>query len=623
MRHSRRILTTILLLALLVSTFGTAAMADGGLAYGAATVSAAVLNVRSGPGTGNSIVGTVSKGAVVVVLERTNDDWYKINYQGIVGYVSTDYLVSVVTAANFNAKGTLKADSVRVRKGPGTSYDMVASCAFGESVDVIGINNGWYKVVTAANITGYIRSDLLSITGATGSDVGSSDVPTSGTLTGGTTGATQYEGVVWGWGVRFRTGPGTNYDFTASLNPGDKLTIIGVEGDWYKCIYKGVTGYVTTQYVTADPSTATPITPSTPTGEKGTVNGSSVRFRTGPGTSYTVIASLAKGTVVTVLGTEGNWYKCSYDGDEGYISKTYVTLASAGGTTSGGTTGTIGGGTTTDTTVSGTGTVSCTSLRLRSGPSTSSSTITTLSKGTVVTIKGSQNGWLNVTVNGEEGWVSGEYITLGGETSTQTGFVIGTGVRFRTGPGTSYSIICTMPQNASVAIYEKTNGWYKCSYNGTIGYISATYISTTQIDTSGGTTDTSNASLGYQIAQYACQFEGYDYVYGEESPSRGFDCSGLVYYVYHTVYGYSMHRTASTQYRYDGEYVTKSNLQPGDLLFFSSDGSGVTHVGIYVGSGKYGEGTFIHASTSTTGVIYSDLNSSYYTRVYYGAKRIV
>ena len=138
-----------------------------------------------------------------------------------------------------------------------------------------------------------------------------------------------------------------------------------------------------------------------------------------------------------------------------------------------------------------------------------------------------------------------------------------------------------------------------------------------------GTTDPGNATKGEEIARYACQFEGYDYVYGEETPARGFDCSGLVYYVYKTVYGYSMHRTASTQYRYDGDYVTKSNLQPGDLVFFSSDGSGVTHVGIYVGWGKYGEDTFIHASTSTTGVIYSDLGSSYYTRVYYGAKRIV
>jgi cell wall-associated NlpC family hydrolase len=52
-------------------------------------------------------------------------------------------------------------------------------------------------------------------------------------------------------------------------------------------------------------------------------------------------------------------------------------------------------------------------------------------------------------------------------------------------------------------------------------------------------------------------------------------------------------------------------------VFFSSDGEGVTHVGIYIGNNN-----FVHASTSKTGVIVSSLTSSYYTRVYYGAKRV-
>lgn len=653
MSKSKRILTMIMVLAIMAGVMAPAALADSELAYGAATVTAAVLNIRSGAGTSGAIVGTVTKDSIVVVLERTNDDWYKINYHGTVGYVSTEYLAYLVTAANFTAKGIVNANGTRVRKGPGTSYDQLATCSFGESVDVIGINNGWYKVITNASVTGYIRSDLMSITGSTGSTVGStvtpttpntpSTTPSTGTLTGGVSndtgitgdGSTQYEGVVWGWGVRFRKGPGTEHEFTTSLNPGAKLTIIGVEGDWYKCIYDGVVGYVTTQYVTVDKDSGTPANPAT--GKMGTVNGSSVRFRTGPGTSYSVIDSLAKGTEVTVLGTEDNWYKCNVSGKTGYISKNYVTVAgdTTGGNngTTGGTTGTLGGGTT--TTTSGTGKVNCTALRMRSGPGTSNSTITTLSKGTSVTIIGSSDGWLKVTANGKTGWVSGEYISLTESDSTQTGRVTGTGVRFRTGPGTSYSIICTMPINASVVVYEKTDNWYKISYNGQMGYISASYVS---IGTSGGTTggnpngenggnagttDPGNATKGEEIARYACQFDGYRYVYGEETPSRGFDCSGLVYYVYKTVYGYSVHRTASTQYRYDGDYVTKSNLQPGDLVFFSSDGSGVTHVGIYVGSGKFGEGTFIHASTSKTGVKFDDLNSSYYKRVYYGAKRIV
>ena len=66
--------------------------------------------------------------------------------------------------------------------------------------------------------------------------------------------------------------------------------------------------------------------------------------------------------------------------------------------------------------------------------------------------------------------------------------------------------------------------------------------------------------------------------------------------------------------------ISRSELQPGDLVFFAGDGyeNGVTHVGMYIGDNK-----FIHASTSRTGVIISTLGSNYYEDNLYGAKRIV
>ena len=64
--------------------------------------------------------------------------------------------------------------------------------------------------------------------------------------------------------------------------------------------------------------------------------------------------------------------------------------------------------------------------------------------------------------------------------------------------------------------------------------------------------------------------------------------------------------------------VAKSQLQPADVLLFSSNGTTVTHAGLYIGDGK-----FIHASTSTTGVIISDLNSTYYVNHYFAARRII
>ena len=108
------------------------------------------------------------------------------------------------------------------------------------------------------------------------------------------------------------------------------------------------------------------------------------------------------------------------------------------------------------------------------------------------------------------------------------------------------------------------------------------------------------------------KYVGYDYVYGGASPSSGFDCSGFTYYLFGQL-GHSISRTASQQYRNDGRAVSRSAMEPGDLLFFSCDGSGeVSHVGIYIGDNK-----FVNAENSYAGVTVCSLDSSYWNNAYY------
>ena len=114
---------------------------------------------------------------------------------------------------------------------------------------------------------------------------------------------------------------------------------------------------------------------------------------------------------------------------------------------------------------------------------------------------------------------------------------------------------------------------------------------------------------------YALTFEGYDYVYGGTTPA-GFDCSGFVQYVYRH-FGFNITRTATSQYYNDGEHISRSELMPGDLVFFGSGGE-ITHVGIYIGGGR-----FIHAANPRKGVIISSLSESYYNARYFGANRII
>ena len=105
---------------------------------------------------------------------------------------------------------------------------------------------------------------------------------------------------------------------------------------------------------------------------------------------------------------------------------------------------------------------------------------------------------------------------------------------------------------------------------------------------------------GELIARYALQYEGCRYVYGGETPESGFDCSGLVYYVYKN-FGYLLYRVAGDQANQGQKIESTSDLLPGDLVCFKK-GNYCGHIGIYLGNGE-----FIQSLDSKRGVIIADL----------------
>ncbi|MDQ7093493.1 NlpC/P60 family protein [Desulfosporosinus sp. PR] len=132
---------------------------------------------------------------------------------------------------------------------------------------------------------------------------------------------------------------------------------------------------------------------------------------------------------------------------------------------------------------------------------------------------------------------------------------------------------------------------------------------------SGGVSGTVAISGGAkQVLGYASQFLGIPYVWGGTTPSPGFDCSGYVQYVYRH-FGISLSRTSEQQFN-NGVAVSRSNLQPGDLVFFHTYASDASHVGIYVGNN-----TMINSSNG--GVSYDDMTNSYWSSRYLGARRVI
>ena len=174
----------------------------------------------------------------------------------------------------------------------------------------------------------------------------------------------------------------------------------------------------------------------------------------------------------------------------------------------------------------------------------------------------------------------------------------------------------TLTRNQSVTVTGScSNGWYRIKFEGHTAYVSGKYLSDEAGASSSSGSISSGSGTATDIANFAMSFVGYSYVWGGMSPSTGFDCSGLMYYVL-TQYGYSMKRVANDQMT-QGTAISRDNLQVGDLVFFGY-GSYANHVGMYIGNGN-----FVHASTPSTGVRVNSLNETYYNTRYIGARRII
>ncbi|MGC5704242.1 C40 family peptidase [Pseudomonas sp. NFXW11] len=112
---------------------------------------------------------------------------------------------------------------------------------------------------------------------------------------------------------------------------------------------------------------------------------------------------------------------------------------------------------------------------------------------------------------------------------------------------------------------------------------------------------------------------GTPYRWGGNTPDSGFDCSGLIGYVYRDAAGISLPRSTREMIGMQAPDVGKSALQTGDLIFFATNGgSQVSHAGIYVG-----EGRFVHAPATGGTVKLDSLSKAYWQKAYLGAKRVL
>ncbi|NGT38001.1 SH3 domain-containing protein, partial [Clostridium perfringens] len=489
------------------------------------------LNVRQASTTNSRIIGSLKGGEKVNIISESNG-FYKIEFNNSYGYVYSKYIskdgdsekVQVVKQEEVKkekvdeskkeAKATPKAEpvvlavrslnktgivnvssSLNVRSSASTSSKVIGSLSGNTKVTIVGEEGAFYKIEYKGS-HGYVAKEYVK-------DVTESNNSNQGTQTPekpSTPETTKKTGIVnVSSSLNVREGASTSSKVIGSLSGNTKVTIVGEEGAFYKIEYKGSHGYVAKEYIkdvtesnNSNQGTQTPEKPSTPesTEKTGIVNvSSSLNVREGASTSSKVIGSLSGNTKVTIVGEEGAFYKIEYKGSHGYVAKEYVKDVTESSNSNQGTQTPEKPSNPESTEKTGIVNVSS-SLNVRSGASTSSKVIGSLSGNTKVTIVGEEGAFYKIEYKGSHGYVAKEYIKdikdevvtepekpSNPENSKKTGVVTASkGLNVRKEANTSSQIIGILNSGESVEIIGEENGFYKITYKGQEAYASKNYI---------------------------------------------------------------------------------------------------------------------------------------------------
>lgn len=535
---------------------------------------------------------------------------------------------TVQASAPNTSSYTVNADVLHVRAGSSTSQDIISRVYNGQSLNVIGEENGWFKINHNGK-TGFVSGEFVSKKGATNSNV---------STTGGKNKVTADV-------LRVRTAPNTSSSVSGRVYEGQTLNVIGQENGWVKINHNGQTGYVSGQFVSGV-SANTGATNDTnqqtvqPASGNYTVNVSSLRVRTGPSTSHTTVASITKGQVVQVVGEVQDWFKISYAGQATYISKDYVTKGGSNENGSQGNNQNNNQNNNVTVQTGGTYVVNATSLRVRTGPAAYHSVIGGVLNGTTLNVVGSEGSWFKVNYQGKTGFVSGEFVKFvkGGTATPEQPkqpekpnqgaigdyYINASALNVRSGEGTNYRIIGALSQGQKVQVISENSGWSKINYNGQNGYIGTRFLSKTPV---GGAVDKPNNNNNNQnnnnqnnnntgnnsgdtssLLAYAKSMQGVPYVWGGTS-ANGVDCSGYIYHVFKK-FGHNISRQSVAGYW--SSLPKTSSPQPGDLIYFQNTyKAGPSHMGIYLGGGSF-------IQSGDKGVAIASLSNSYWKSHFLG-----
>jgi len=293
---------------------------------------------------------------------------------------------------------------------------------------------------------------------------------------------TKYVNVSSSSSLMLRSKASTSGKVLDHLKRGTAVTVYSTSNGWSKIKVNGKTGYVSSKYLsTAKISTSTVEKSSTTATVKTTTkyvnvsSNSSLTLRSQASTKGKMLASLKRGTSVTVYSTSKGWSKVKANGKTGYVHSQYLSTTKPVVTTT---------------------KYATTSISIRSTASTKGSVVTKASKGASVTVYSTTNGWSKVTVSGKTGYVESKYLSTTKPVVTTKYVDVdeSSSLILRSTASETGTILTSLKRGTSVTVYSTTGDWAKVEANGKTGYVHSKYLSLTKPSTSSNTPSTSSTT---------------------------------------------------------------------------------------------------------------------------------
>ncbi|MCM3669951.1 SH3 domain-containing protein [Mesobacillus maritimus] len=354
---------------------------------GFVTITASNLNVRGGPGLSYSVVSKVDNGEKYPILDQQGD-WIQIGLTGgKKGWVAEWFTSKDVNAQNGavnGTTGTVRADSLRVRTGPGTSYPLAGSLSQGQKVTIQEMNGTWVKI-QASSLEGWVANEFLQ----------TSQSQESIRQTGKNTYVTTS-------GLNVRSQPSLSSSIVGNLDQGTMVTVLSESAGWSEVLYNGTSSWVSSQYL--DNNKPTQASRSTTNTAKATVSATSLYVRDEGNLNGNVVGQVFKGQSFNILEEKNNWIKVEYQpGKTGWAASWFFDQAE--------TTASVTSAEVNNQTL----TILSDGTNIRSDSGTHGSVVHRADKGETFEVVGVQGDWYQIKLGrNQTGYVAGWIVSLNG-----------------------------------------------------------------------------------------------------------------------------------------------------------------------------------------------------------------